>query len=580
LNKEGMLRLQPGERLAEHGIEYERLPDGDGVFRINIMVNGVRIHRTLGRISDGVTPKRAWECAGELRSRALHDRLGLRKGRKTDMPFAEAAERYLDELSRTNGKDLVEKGRRLSLHLIPFFGAMPLSKIDALSVDRYKTLRRGEPSLRGGIRRGADAAVRRVANADRLTSKGTINRELAVLSHLMNRAVEWGWLQSNPVRMRRFHEERTQFEYLTTEEMTRLVASAASDPHPQIHAFVMIALHSAMRAGEILSLKREFIDFDKLVIRLPTAKTGARDVPISPSLLEFLQQYLQSAAGSCWLFPAASSKSGHTEELRRPWQRIVAAAGLATRRITRHTLRHTAITHLVQAGVDLPTVQRVSGHKSFEMVFRYSHQNQQHVQDALRKLDARIIVQPTVDQHGASGESDYTGTTQNKRTYGPEEPQVLEDVGRPCRDRTYDQRIKSLSLESVILLFYQLLTASAQPDCSSRMQRIAGARKMVLLRFCIQVPKTSDVVLVLDQVTRLLARQRSAWRNCPPRIRRTFSGHDASSMPRRLLPFWLPPFAEPPDVPTTRYLRYLPSDRGRPPSVRLPQQSPSPWHPF
>jgi len=152
-------------------------------------------------------------------------------------------------------------------------------------------------------------------------------------------------------------------------------------------------------------------------------------------------------------------------------------------------------------------------------------------------------------------------------------------TGSPTRARTWDPRINRPSLGSVILLFYQLLTASAQPHCSSRMQRIAGARKTPLLRFCIQVSKTSDVVLVLDQITRLLARRRSARRNCPPRIRRTFSEHDASSMPRRLLPFWLPPVAEPPGVPTTRYLRYLPSDRGRPPSVRLPQQSTSPWHP-
>lgn len=58
----------------------------------------------------------------------------------------------------------------------------------------------------------------------------------------------------------------------------------------------------------------------------------------------------------------------------------------------RHTLRHTAITHLVQAGVDLPTVKRISGHKTWAMVGRYSHQNGEHIQAAMDKLAKRIKV--------------------------------------------------------------------------------------------------------------------------------------------------------------------------------------------
>ena len=64
-------------------------------------------------------------------------------------------------------------------------------------------------------------------------------------------------------------------------------------------------------------------------------------------------------------------------------------AGLDVKQIIRHTLRHTAITHLVQAGVDLPTVQRISGHKLLQMIERYSHQNGAHIQEAMDKLEER-----------------------------------------------------------------------------------------------------------------------------------------------------------------------------------------------
>jgi hypothetical protein len=94
--------------------------------------------------------------------------------------------------------------------------------------------------------------------------------------------------------------------------------------------------------------------------------------------------------GNPWLFPSPGAKGGHTVDVRKAFRRVVAAAGLDPDQILRHTLRHTAITHLVQAGVDLPTVKRISGHKTLSMVERYSHQNGSHIQAAMDKLQARL----------------------------------------------------------------------------------------------------------------------------------------------------------------------------------------------
>jgi integrase len=321
---------------------------------------------------------------------------------------------------------------------------MQLSKIDSRSIERYKSERRDQPSGRGGVRRGVDVGSWPISDPNKLTCPATINRELAVLSHLLSRAVEWGWVASTPVKIRRFQERRTRFEYLTEAEIGRLLAAAAADPHPQIYAFVYIALHTAMRAGEILSLRRDFVDLAKLQIHLPKAKTGARDVPISANLKAFLERWLGSFAHDRpWLFVSTSSNTGHTADLTKPWRRIIEAAGLTDRHITRHTLRHTAITHLVQAGVDLPTVQRVSGHKTFEMVSRYSHQNQQHVQDALSKLDARIGGNLPAQPNTASDRRSYTEITQPERARIGRRMQAPDVVGGPGWIRTSDQGIMS-----------------------------------------------------------------------------------------------------------------------------------------
>ncbi len=444
LSRHSMRALARGQVIREHGIEFNRLPDGDGVFTVNVMVERRRIHRIVGRESDGTTRTQVEEFIEKLRQDAKNDRLALPKGRKVTLSFSEAADRYLTELTRAGGKDLKEKRRRLALHLVPYFGQMQLSRIDSLSIERYKEKRRVEPTLRGGVRRGANASYRRVAKPSKMTTGGTINRELAVLSHLLNCAVRWGWIASMPVKVCRFPEPPTRFEYLTEKEVGILLAAAERDGNPHVYAFVFIALHTGMRMGEVLSLRREFIEFEKLRIHLPKTKTGARDVPMSPKLKEYLEQWRPRNADNDWLFPSATSESGHIEDVTKAWRRIVEAAGLGGRRLTPHTMRHTAITHLVQAGVDLPTVQRISGHKSFQMVFRYAHQNQDHVQDALRKLDRRLGTGSADRDSAIRVPRDYTGITQRGGLSATRtRRKSLIEIGRPCQTRTGDQRIKS-----------------------------------------------------------------------------------------------------------------------------------------
>jgi hypothetical protein len=88
------------------------------------------------------------------------------------------------------------KRRRLNLHLVPFFGDTPLSQISNFDVERYKKSRVGE---------GAKV--------------GTVNRELAALSHLFNKGIEWGWIEKRPAQIRRYSEEGGRITYLTVEQI-------------------------------------------------------------------------------------------------------------------------------------------------------------------------------------------------------------------------------------------------------------------------------------------------------------------------------------------------------------------------
>src|SRR5262249_50731597 len=82
-------RLAPGDIITEHGITFERLANGDGVYSIAIMVDGQRIHRVIGRESDGTTRTQAEEFIEKVRRDAREGRLNLPKGRKIALGFRE-----------------------------------------------------------------------------------------------------------------------------------------------------------------------------------------------------------------------------------------------------------------------------------------------------------------------------------------------------------------------------------------------------------------------------------------------------------------------------------------------------------
>ena len=374
--------LLPGERLSEQGITFERLGNGDGLFSVNVMVDGKRIHRNLGRELDGVTRTTAEEFISKVRHDAREGRLHLPKRRKVPLTLAGAAPLYLDRLREEGGREVDRKRQRLQQCLIPFLGDLQIGQITSSDIERYKKHRlsqhvqtRKKPVL---------------GQTPQMNKPATVNRELATLSHLLNKAVEWGWTERQPAKIRKLKEDNGRIVYLSPVQATALLEGAKSDQNRQIYPFILIGLRTGMRKSEILAIRREHVNLDARSIYVPAAKAGARTQPISADLASFLTEYIDTLPkGTPWLFPSVGALQGHTVDVRKAFVRAVTVAGLDPMQVVRHTLRHTAITHLVQAGVDLPTVKRISGHKTMAMVERYAHQSGSHIAEAMDKLDDR-----------------------------------------------------------------------------------------------------------------------------------------------------------------------------------------------
>ena len=370
LDRPAIRRLQPGEKIAEHGITAARLADGDLRYTVAIMVDGRRIHRVIGKESDRVTRTQCEEFVEQARSDARRGALNLPKGRKLAFTFAAAGADYVKRLEQANGRNVAIKRRQLRMYLAPFFGTMRLDAITAFAIEKYKKRR---------LDSGAAAA--------------TVNRELATLSHLFSKAVEWRWLDRIPARPKKLAESAGRIIALTDEECDMLTQAAVAGADPDLWLFIAFGLNTAMRHGEILAARWDQLDLANRRLFILEAKAGEREQPITAELAELLTREREMRDDrEGWIFPSPHSDSaaGHRARMDGPFREAVKAAGLDAAMITPHVMRHTAITKLVQAGVDLPTVQRISGHKTLAMVLRYTHVHGRHIDSAIRALGRTI----------------------------------------------------------------------------------------------------------------------------------------------------------------------------------------------
>lgn len=386
LTRPAVRALQPGEALHEHGITAERQRNGDVRYSVNVMVDGQRIHRVIGRESEGCTREQAERAIENFRTKAREGRLDLPSGRKVHRTFADAGEEYLTRIEHhpKHGRNFARKCHHVRSRLAPYFKRQRPDKLTDFAIAHYVRHRKAE---------GA--------------AQATINRELSTLSHFLNRCVEWGWTKAKP-KIDKGEEARKQIVVLPDADKRALMKAAIGDQDPLTWLFVAVAMGTGMRHAEILRIQWSEIDFASRRIYVGKAKAGQREQPIPPNLADRLQaEWDQLGQPEGYLFPTSrkDAKSPYRRSMADQFRRTVKRAKLNPAKVTPHVLRHTAITELVQAGVDLPTIQRVSGHKTLAMVLRYTHLSDEHVDRAVAKLDTTFPDTIAPELHTAQEEA-------------------------------------------------------------------------------------------------------------------------------------------------------------------------------
>lgn len=172
---------------------------------------------------------------------------------------------------------------------------------------------------------------------------------------------------------------------LSREEIQRLFHSVTNLKQ---RAVFMVAYEAGLRLSEIIHLRIEDIDSDRMVIRIRQGK-GKKDryARLTPGLLELLREYWRSYRPEGWLFPGATPDK--TYDLATPGHLLKKACRRAgiTKRVSMHTLRHSFATHLLEAGTNLRVIQRLLGHDRIQTTSVYTHISMEEVRDAPSMMD-------------------------------------------------------------------------------------------------------------------------------------------------------------------------------------------------
>ena len=211
-------------------------------------------------------------------------------------------------------------------------------------------------------------------------SANTVRLELALLSHLYTVAIqEWRLgLLANPVlNIRKPRPSQGRNRRLVGNEEKRLLETCDNHSNPFFGWIVRIALYTAMRHGEIISLKRNQVNLERSTVYLPDTKNNeVRTVPLTDKAKEVFRQVLNHPLrpiDSDLLFFGEPGRDGKRRPytINRVWAEALERAGIENLRF--HDLRHEATSRFVEAGLSDQEVASITGHKSMQMLKRYTH---------------------------------------------------------------------------------------------------------------------------------------------------------------------------------------------------------------
>jgi integrase len=277
-------------------------------------------------------------------------------------------ERYLPQ-ARITRRSLAAEISTVNRNVLPVIGNKPLREV-----------------TRGQV----TALIHNLATKGQAAT--TVNRTLAHIKAIFNRAIEWeiDGIEKNPAKgVKPLPDHKRHERYLSAEEARQLLEVVSKSQNKLLPYIVALLLLTGCRRREVLEARWENIDLERGLLTVPLSKNGKpRYVPLSPaarnilikSKLIVIELLGSEEAGNGWVFPNPKTKKPFLK-MQTGWMRARRLAGLEGLRV--HDLRHSFASALVNRGMTLYDVKEALGHSSVVTTQRYAHLAPQRLMQAV-----------------------------------------------------------------------------------------------------------------------------------------------------------------------------------------------------
>jgi len=282
--------------------------------------------------------------------------------------FRELAEEYIAYAEANKASSTIQRDKRRLGKLFAAFGSNRLTDITQRKVELYMQEREKE------------------------VKPATVNREFALLRHMLRKAVEWDYLPVSPARtVKPFKESPGRVRYLSDSERERLLDACKHSDSDMLYPVVLTALLTGMRRGELQELTWDDVNFPEARITVRRSKNNeTRHIPIHRDLLEVLAELRNRYPYAQYVFCKPDGKP--YGNWRRAFETACRQAGVANFRF--HDLRHTFGSYLGMKGCNAYTIMRLMGHKTIAMSARYTHISEEQLRAAVDGIGAKVVQFP------------------------------------------------------------------------------------------------------------------------------------------------------------------------------------------
>lgn len=203
------------------------------------------------------------------------------------------------------------------------------------------------------------------------------NHVRALLSKMFSLSEKWGIRNegTNPVKYVKKYTEKPRQRYLSKEEAKRLydalnTMDIVGNDNFYAIALIRVLWLSGTRGSEFRTAKWEWVNFERNTLELPDSKTGQRTIVLNLSVIQILKS-LPRINDNPYIFPSPVNKNKPLAYPRDTWDKLRHRAKLQDFKM--HDLRHTFASLGIEAGLSLPEIGKLLGHKVLSTTQRYAH---------------------------------------------------------------------------------------------------------------------------------------------------------------------------------------------------------------